>query len=59
MGCSLQARAPTLWDFVGPEFQENDHRQKALAKPYQKRFKTIVLELMTTSRPFFIFLAQK
>ena len=28
MGCSLQARAPTLLDFVGPEFQENIEHQK-------------------------------
>ena len=41
--------------FAGPEFQEKTNRQKALAKPYQKRFKTAILELMTTSRPFCIF----
>ena len=28
VGCSLQARAPTLLDFVGPEFQENIDHQK-------------------------------
>ena len=41
--------------FAGPEFQEKINRQKALAKPYQKWFKTASLELMTTSRPFCVF----
>ena len=46
--------------FAGPEFQEKINRQKALAKPYQKLFKTASLELMTTSRPFCVFFhAQK
>jgi len=40
---------------AGPEFPEKINRQKASPKPYQKRFKTAILELLTTSGPFCIF----
>ena len=40
--------------FAGPEFQEKINRQKALAKPYQKLFETVSLELMTTSQSPFL-----
>ena len=45
--------------FAGPEFQEKVNRQKALAKPYQKWFETVSLELMTTSRPFCVLFSSK
>ena len=44
--------------FAGSEFREKVNRQKALAKPYQKWFETVSLELMTTSRPFCMNLAR-
>ena len=45
--------------FAGPEFQEKVNRQKALAKPYQKWFETVSLELMTTSHPFCVFFSSE
>ena len=51
----------TVWELslfglsAGPEFQEKINHQKASAKPYQKRFKTASLELMTISHPFCVF----
>ena len=56
VGCSLQARAPTLLDFVGPEFQENIDHQKHRPNSIKNGSKQVVSSSWrpVTLYPFFL-----